>query len=393
MLIVRVVAVATTVANAVANVVQTGIQPDFKLYEPEGGFQGMLMARKAAERDAEEARSALAALRQDMASASMALFEERERHAHDLERSNAAARDAMETAAAAKLEREEAIAEMHAMRARCDAELVDGKADAEANVEAARLASSSVAEEARMVKKTLEETRAAAAKEATKSRDVVASLRRQLERAETSARVAADDAARALESTRADLEAARARGYEVLFLYAHVDEFVMQHVRRHRGKDLVSAEAATFEAEETSEETKDGDESETSEGEKKKKTALSAEKMSSLCDWFATEALPGRVTGVSTSARLVSAPALLTGHEPEAMRRYRAMLTMMSDEATAAKLDELKNAAALELNPKHAIIKGIERLRRDESEEKVRIAKLLAEQVFDNARVAAGDRV
>jgi TNF receptor-associated protein 1 len=185
------------------------------------------------------------------------------------------------------------------------------------------------------------------------------------------------------------LEAARARGYEVLFLYAHVDEFVMQHVRRHRGKDLVSAEAATFEAEETSEESKDGDESEAS-SEKKKKTALSAEKMSSLCDWFATEALPGRVTGVSTSARLVSAPALLTGHEPEAMRRYRAMLTMMSDEATAAKLDELKNAAALELNPKHAIIKGIERLRRDESEEKVRIAKLLAEQVFDNARVAAG---
>ena len=186
------------------------------------------------------------------------------------------------------------------------------------------------------------------------------------------------------------LEAARARGYEVLFLYAHVDEFVMQHVRRHRGKDLVSAEAATFEAEETSEESKDGDEKDPSEREKKKKAALSAEKMSSLCDWFATEALPGRVTGVSTSARLVSAPALLTGHEPEAMRRYRAMLTMMSDEATAAKLDELKNAAALELNPKHAIIKGIERLRRDESEEKVRIAKLLAEQVFDNARVAAG---
>ena len=84
------------------------------------------------------------------------------------------------------------------------------------------------------------------------------------------------------------LEAARARGYEVLFLYAHVDEFVMQHVRRHRGKDLVSAEAATFEAEETSEESKDGDEKDPSEREKKKKAALSAEKMSSLCDWFAT---------------------------------------------------------------------------------------------------------
>ena len=99
---------------------------------------------------------------------------------------------------------------MHALRARCDAELADTKADAEANVEAARLASSSVAEEARKVRETLEETRASAAKEAGASRDVVASLRRQLERAETSARVAAEDAARALESTQADLASARA---------------------------------------------------------------------------------------------------------------------------------------------------------------------------------------
>ena len=204
------VAVATMVEDAVANVVQTGIQPDFKLYEPEGGFQGMLQARKAAERDAEEAREALAASRREAASASMALFEERERHAHDLERSVAAARAAAETAAAAALEREEAVAEMHALRARCDAELADTKADAEANVEAARLASSSVAEEARKVRETLEETRASAAKEAGASRDVVASLRRQLERAETSARVAAEDAARALESTQADLASARA---------------------------------------------------------------------------------------------------------------------------------------------------------------------------------------
>jgi HSP90 family molecular chaperone len=182
------------------------------------------------------------------------------------------------------------------------------------------------------------------------------------------------------------LEAMRARGYEVLFLYAHVDEFVMQHVRRHKGKDLVSAEAATFEDTSNEEDTN----AEDTDAEKKNSTTLSPARMASLCDWFAHEALAGRVTRVSTSTRLTATPALLVGHEPEAMRRYRAMLTMMSDEATAAKLDELQNAAALELNPKHAIIKGIERLRRDESEEKVRIAKLLAEQVFDNARVAAG---
>ena len=174
------------------------------------------------------------------------------------------------------------------------------------------------------------------------------------------------------------LEAMRAKGYEVLFLYAHVDEFVMQHVRRHAGKDLVSAEAAELEA------------TEPVEADDAVGPALGESEMEKLCDWFASEALPGRVTGVKTSTRLTGSPALLTGHEPEAMRRYRAMLTMMSDDATAAKLDALQNAAALELNPRHPIVRGIETARGSDDEATRRVAKLAAEQVFDNARVAAG---
>ena len=72
------------------------------------------------------------------------------------------------------------------------------------------------------------------------------------------------------------------------------------------------------------------------------------------------------------------------------MRRYRAMLTMMSDDATAAKLDALQNAAALELNPRHPIVRGIETARGSDDEATRQVAKLAAEQVFDNARVAAG---
>ena len=72
------------------------------------------------------------------------------------------------------------------------------------------------------------------------------------------------------------------------------------------------------------------------------------------------------------------------------MRRYRAMLTMMSDDATAAKLDALQNAAALELNPRHPIVRGIQAARGSDDEATRRVAKLAAEQVFDNARVAAG---
>lgn len=183
------------------------------------------------------------------------------------------------------------------------------------------------------------------------------------------------------------LEAMRERGYEVLFLYAHVDEFVMQHVRRHKGKELVSAEAAEFEEDlqKKDNEKEDGNDSSTDSS-----NALPASTMQNLCDWFATDALTGKVTGVTTSSKLTATPALLTGHEPEAMRRYRAMLTMMADDSTSAKLNELHNAAALELNPKHAIIKGIEVLRNSGDETKKKTAKIIAEQVFDNARVAAG---
>ncbi len=135
---------------------------------------------------------------------------------------------------------------------------------------------------------------------------------------------------------------------QVLFLYAHVDEFVMQHVRSHRGKQLCSAEAAEFDelGDDSKEEEKDASSIGAKDG-----TALSAPVMQTLCDWFATEALAGKVTGVSTSSKLTATPALLTGHEPEAMRRYRAMLTMMADENTSAEHNELQNACALELNP------------------------------------------
>ena len=69
---------------------------------------------------------------------------------------------------------------------------------------------------------------------------------------------------------------------------------------------------------------------------------------------------------------------------------YDTMLTMMSDDATAQKLDELQAAAQLELNPKHPIVRGIEAARNSPDEDKRRVARLVAEQVFDNARIAAG---
>ena len=192
------------------------------------------------------------------------------------------------------------------------------------------------------------------------------------------------------------LEAMKAKGYEVLFLYAHVDEFVMQHVRKHKGKDLVSVEIADVSKDGDDDDAKDDKDKKKKKKKKKKKDeshtgpSLGEKEMTALCDWFATEALPGRVTGVKPSARLVGSPALLTGHEPEAMRRYRMMLTMMSDEETAGKLNDLQNSAALELNPSHPVIRAIEAARNSDDDGLKKAAKLAAEQVFDNARISAG---
>ena len=189
------------------------------------------------------------------------------------------------------------------------------------------------------------------------------------------------------------LEHLKVKGHEVLFLYAHVDEFVMQHVRSHKGKNLVSVEMARFDDDEPAKKDakKDADKKDAKGGDTDEdKDALGGEAMEKLCVWFAEEALPGRVTGVKASSRLVGSPALLTGHEPEAMRRYRMMLTMMSDDATAKKLDELQTNAGLELNPKHAIVKGIQAALESGDEERKAVAKMVAEQVFDNARIAAG---
>ena len=175
------------------------------------------------------------------------------------------------------------------------------------------------------------------------------------------------------------LEAAKSRGYEVLFLYAHIDEFVMQHLHSVAGKSLVSVEEANL----------DVDAEKDDDAEKTK----SDENDAALCAWFGDEALGGKLKEVKMSTRLVSSPALISGHEPEAMRRYRMVQTMASDAAASKKLAEMSNdfsMMTLELNPKHEMIRRVNAARDSADADVRRLAALVAEQIFDNARVAAG---
>jgi TNF receptor-associated protein 1 len=166
-----------------------------------------------------------------------------------------------------------------------------------------------------------------------------------------------------------------------MFLYAHIDEFVMQHMMKVAGKPLVSVEAANLDVAENSDDATDSSKS------------LDETARVELCDWFGKEALGGKLKEVKMSNRLVDSPALISGHEPEAMRRYRMVQTMASDAAASKKLAEMANdfsMLTLELNSKHEMIRRINAARASDDPKVQKLAKLVAEQIFDNARVAAG---
>ena len=174
------------------------------------------------------------------------------------------------------------------------------------------------------------------------------------------------------------LEACKAKGYEVLYLYAHVDEFVMQHLGNVKGKFIVSVEAENADVS-----LDDSDANDT--------TTISEDDKKDLLKWF-SDVLQFQLKEVTASNRLVSSPALLSGHEPEAMRRYRAMASMASDSAVNARLTALtdKITTTLEVNCKHPLLLSINAARKSSDSKVQKVAKDIAFQIYDNARVAAG---
>ena len=203
--------VTNMVTDAVNNIVQTSIQPDAKLYEPEGGFRAMRLALDESRAEAASLRDELADARAALASAAAERRAERERHAVDLAESNDAARRAMDQAARAKTARAEASAKVDAIRVECDALLVAAREDADATRDAARLASNAVLEENAKLREKIEAAETARQRDASKSRDLVASLRRQLDESESRRRVASETAADARVAAEAELASARAQ--------------------------------------------------------------------------------------------------------------------------------------------------------------------------------------
>ena len=162
-------------------------------------------------------------------------------------------------------------------------------------------------------------------------------------------------------------EVFQSRGYEVLFLSDPWDEFVMEHLHEFDKKPLKPAEKAEL----------DINPPPAAEGE------LSDADANALATWIKAK-LSDRVGDVRVSKRLVNSPAVVLESDRHMTSSMKRILKSLQKDKDKDAMPESK--PDLELNPRHAVITRLNQMRQSDEP----LATQVAEQVYDNARVAAG---
>jgi molecular chaperone HtpG len=160
------------------------------------------------------------------------------------------------------------------------------------------------------------------------------------------------------------LEAFKSKGYEVLYLYETIDEYVVSSLREFDGKPLQAVNSSDVDLGDIAAEGEALDESETNK----------------LSEWL-KERLAAGVEEVRPSKRLVNSPALAITPEGEMSPQMRQMMRALNK---GGELEAPK--VILEVNPRHDIIRKLASLRDGDPDS----AALIAEQVLDNALLSAG---
>jgi molecular chaperone HtpG len=161
------------------------------------------------------------------------------------------------------------------------------------------------------------------------------------------------------------LEAFKARGLEVLYTFEQIDDYVLSNLMQFEEKRFVSADQQDLEL---------PGEAAVPQGE-----PLAEDEMASLCEWM-KEVLGERVSEVKASGRLVDSPAAATTMAGMSGSMQRLMMAMNREAAPSSGL------VALELNPRSALVQRVNALRTENAD----FARDLAEQLLDNALLAAG---
>jgi len=160
------------------------------------------------------------------------------------------------------------------------------------------------------------------------------------------------------------LEGFKARNLEVLFCYEAVDEYVMNNVREFDGKKITAADHADVRLSE----------------QPKAEGSLGEAETKALVAWL-KESLGERVADVRPSERLVDSPALALNADKFMSPHMRRLMKAMNKDGAQTPL-----RVELEINPHHAVIKRLSELQTSAPEK----AKLVAEQILDNALISAG---
>ena len=160
------------------------------------------------------------------------------------------------------------------------------------------------------------------------------------------------------------LEGFKARNLEVLFCYEPVDEYVMNNVREFDGKKLTAADHADVKLTDLP----------------KPEGALSEDDTKALTTWL-KETLGERVSEVKASDRLVDSPALALNADKFMSPHMRRMMKAMNKDGADSPL-----RVNLEINPRSAVMKRLFETHTAAPEK----AKLVAEQILDNALISAG---
>jgi molecular chaperone HtpG len=160
------------------------------------------------------------------------------------------------------------------------------------------------------------------------------------------------------------LEAFTARNLEVIFLYEPIDEFVMNHPHEFDGKKLVAADSSDVSLEDT---------------DNAPEHKLNEDEQKALSGWL-KETLGDKVTDVIISKRLVDSPSAALNSDKMMTPSMRRILKAMNQDTSGP------NAVALEINPAHALMEKLNGLKDSNPE----VAKLVAEQIYDNSMIAAG---
>jgi len=160
------------------------------------------------------------------------------------------------------------------------------------------------------------------------------------------------------------LEGFKARNLEVLFCYEPVDEYVMNNVREFDGRKLTAADHADVKLSDLP----------------KPDGALSEDDTQKLTEWLKAT-LGDRVAEVKPSDRLVDSPVLALNADKMMSPHMRRMMKALNREGADSPV-----RVNLEINPRHPIIKRLSEHRTTAPDK----AKLVAEQLLDNALISAG---